>query len=523
MGVFYLGFDAALSRYVAIKCVVTNSSRENANFIEEARLAAQLSHPNIMVIYDCIQDDSSFSPYLVLEYLQGETLRSFINKANNITPDRTLEILALIASSLDYAHSRGVVHCDIKPSNIFLTQDGGLRVLDFGISQIRWRKSEGNKSIGSPGYMAPEQIKGESLDGKTDLFALSVVLYEILYCTKPFSGDSSREIISRILAGNWVSVYQHKVAQPVYATKEFEEFFARAFARERKFRFGSGKELISELSPLLMKAKARVSDVGGHLSSPIASEVLGALTSKGLHSVRFSTNSQTSVARKSIGLITYAEDVQEKEDAQTSIIKTKENIYSGALDSISLRYFEFKSLLYAMIFLTCVCFVFFLFEQFWNEPNEVKTILPRIDDIILSEGRSLQPHPKGLYSDVTTDNLVALFSTLPKDASLLVAIINEARQRDIPQLPDLVAPLLVHGDPEVRIAAVRGFSHANAQQKAEKLTPLTKDQEYRVRREVVVVLGESDEMSVRSVLEVISVSDSHPQVRAAAKFMLEKK
>jgi len=217
MGVVYKAQDTELGRPVAIKVIhphIATEPQALERFRREARASSALNHPNICTVYDFGKHQDS--PYIVLEYLEGQSLKQAIEQAV-IPIDKIVRIALQVASALDAAHSKGIIHRDIKPANIFLTQQGGCKLLDFGLAKLIYPSSfplileaDSNSEtlplstasgllVGTVDYMAPEQLQGGTPDERTDLFALGLVLYEMVTRTHPFVGRSPTSTIANIL------------------------------------------------------------------------------------------------------------------------------------------------------------------------------------------------------------------------------------------------------------------------------------------------------------------------------------
>lgn len=197
MGIVYLGKDPKINRMVAIKTVrfedVDQSMLADVKerFFREAEAAGKLSHPNIVTIYDAGEDYDL--AYVAMELLDGMDLSDYVQKlAGKRVPVKTaIQIVGQVASALDYAHKYGVVHRDIKPANIMLMKKGGVKVTDFGIARVmESSKTQTGVVLGTPSYMSPEQVVGKKVDGRSDIFSLGVMFYELLSGKKPFVGDS---------------------------------------------------------------------------------------------------------------------------------------------------------------------------------------------------------------------------------------------------------------------------------------------------------------------------------------------
>ncbi len=201
MGVLYRGRDPILDREVAIKVMAGDfSSDESARtrFYREARAAARLQHRNIVTIYEFAEDTGT--PYIAMEFLRGQSLAQRMQSGPPLTLVQKLDILTQLLTGLHYAHEQGIVHRDVKPPNIWLLDDGTVKLLDFGIAKIAASTMTSAGSIlGSAFYMAPEQISGREVDGRADIFASGVVLYELLSMHRPFEGDSPTVVMMKIV------------------------------------------------------------------------------------------------------------------------------------------------------------------------------------------------------------------------------------------------------------------------------------------------------------------------------------
>jgi serine/threonine protein kinase len=212
MGEVYRAHDQRLDRDVAIKVLpapVTQEAERIARFEDEAKAVAKLEHPNILAIHEFGTDEGM--PYAVMELLEGESLRVSISKGG-VTRNKAVNYARVIADGLAAAHDKGIIHRDLKPENVFLTKDGRIKILDFGLAKLKSSdvdlKTETptetidttpGSLIGTVAYMAPEQVKGQPADHRSDIFALGVVLYEMLTGRRPFGGSTSAETAAAIL------------------------------------------------------------------------------------------------------------------------------------------------------------------------------------------------------------------------------------------------------------------------------------------------------------------------------------
>ena len=191
MGLVYLARDPILQRLVAIKVLSPHLSSDEtviARFINEARIAASLQHPNIVTVYEAGQDGNFV--FMAMEYVEGQDLASLIRQKGKLHPDEAIAILKAVASALDYAHQKGVIHRDVKPSNVLISNDGVVKLMDFGIARVVGgeRHTKTGVLVGTPEYMAPELWEGKDADKMADLYSLGVMAYEMLTGEVPFTG-----------------------------------------------------------------------------------------------------------------------------------------------------------------------------------------------------------------------------------------------------------------------------------------------------------------------------------------------
>ena len=249
IGTVYAAHDPLLTRLIAVKTLhveVDESEREsfNALFLNEARAAAGLSHPNIVTVFDAgISDDRA---YIAMELLKGRDLRQLRQEGWRATPAQAALIVRRVADALGYAHSKGVVHRDVKPANIFMIGRAQPKVLDFGIARIAHQhdgQQAGDIAAGSPYYMAPEQARNESVDRRADVFSLGVVLYELLTDLKPFRGNTLDEITAAVLK------HEPPLANAIdpNVPEALAQITAKALAKNPEHRYRSARAFSREL------------------------------------------------------------------------------------------------------------------------------------------------------------------------------------------------------------------------------------------------------------------------------------
>jgi serine/threonine protein kinase len=205
MGVVYRALDPTIGRIVAIKTILTKDGDEDdshlrARLLRESQAGGRLSHPNIVAVHDICDDGQT--AYIVMEYVQGRTLDKVMREDATLQASgEALRIVQECAGALDYAHSRGVVHRDVKPTNIMLQADGMVKIADFGIAKVAQSTAltQGAVAVGSPHYMAPEQWRGEAVTGQADQYALATVAYALLAGRRPFEGDSVASLAAMTL------------------------------------------------------------------------------------------------------------------------------------------------------------------------------------------------------------------------------------------------------------------------------------------------------------------------------------
>lgn len=200
VGVVYKGRDPRIQRPVAIKVCTSADETLQRRFLREAEIAGDLHHRNIVTVYELGHDDAG--PFLVQEYLEGEALAAKLRRADPIPRPVRLGYLLQIARALEYAHKKGVLHRDVKPSNVWVLDDERVKLLDFGIAKLAGAETQLTRTgriSGTAGYLAPEQIKGEPVDARSDVFSYGVLAYELLTSIHPFPGTTSSELLHQVV------------------------------------------------------------------------------------------------------------------------------------------------------------------------------------------------------------------------------------------------------------------------------------------------------------------------------------
>ncbi|MEU9411371.1 Stk1 family PASTA domain-containing Ser/Thr kinase [Streptomyces sp. NPDC048281] len=271
MAEVYLAHDTRLGRTVAVKTLRADLARDpsfQARFRREAQSAASLNHPAIVAVYDTGEDyiDGVSIPYIVMEYVDGSTLRELLHSGRKLLPERAMEMTIGILQGLEYAHRSGIVHRDIKPANVMLTRNGQVKVMDFGIARAMgdsgMTMTQTAAVIGTAQYLSPEQAKGEQVDARSDLYSTGCLLYELLTVRPPFVGDSPVAV-----------AYQHVREEPqppsVFdpeITPEMDAIVLKALVKDPNYRYQSADEMRADIEACLdgqpVAATAAMGSVG---------------------------------------------------------------------------------------------------------------------------------------------------------------------------------------------------------------------------------------------------------------------
>ena len=247
MGVLYRGHDPVLDREVAVKVMLADFSEDTEQmrprFYREAKSAAKLQHRNIVTVFEFAEENNQ--PHIVMEFLRGTPLSSRMEEKPELTLDDKLDIVTQLCSGLGYAHKEGIVHRDVKPANVFVLQDGTVKLLDFGIAKLATSTlTRQGDVVGSAPYMSPEQIAGaQDLDGRSDVWSTGVLLYELLTGRKPFDGEGLTTVIAGILREQPPSVEQYAPGLP----KQLLDCVNKALEKDRDRRYQTAEELGREL------------------------------------------------------------------------------------------------------------------------------------------------------------------------------------------------------------------------------------------------------------------------------------
>jgi len=305
MGTVYLAYDTRLGRQAALKLLPSgfNSPERVRRLEREARSASALNHPHIITIYDFGQENGR--DFIASEFVEGRRLRDYVG-TSDLTLNQILEVTMQVASALETAHAAGIIHRDIKPENIMLRPDGYSKVLDFGLAKLTEpgfgsdepHTSDQGKTpafetktgilLGTVNYMSPEQVRGQKLDGRSDLFSLGVVLYELLTGHRPFRGETQHHAMVAITDSEPLPLAYHAPGLPT----ALQDIMTRVLAKNRDQRYQSGREFLADLETLqgelapnapverLEAERARVSLIGEH-TTPLMPGHASVITDRG--------------------------------------------------------------------------------------------------------------------------------------------------------------------------------------------------------------------------------------------------
>lgn len=278
MGVVYRGHDPVIDRAVALKTVLVPEALPEAKrqaflerFAQESRIAGKLLHPNIVVTYDAATDEASGIPFIAMELVHGEALDRLMERLDRLPWQEALTIIVPLARALAYAHEQGVVHRDVKPANVIMTHRGVPKLTDFGIAKLpAGGLTQRGSRLGTPDFMSPEQIRGDAVDGRSDLFCLTEVLYSLLTGQPPFSGGELAEIFHHVLC-NEPEPPSERVADIPPA---LDAVVSRGLAKAPEDRYPDGEELAIALEAIIadhdLDSASSPTDSSDHLAGTVS-------------------------------------------------------------------------------------------------------------------------------------------------------------------------------------------------------------------------------------------------------------
>jgi serine/threonine-protein kinase len=254
MGVVYKARDPKINRVVAVKTVSLvgqppeEEQEYRQRFFREAEAAGCLSHPGIVTIFDVGEEPETHAPYIVMEFVGGQSLDKLLSRDDHKLPLQTaLQLTFELAEALDCAHGQGVVHRDLKPANILITDDGHAKIADFGVAKLNLANHTlAGRALGTPAYMSPEQLNGEAVDGRSDLFSLGVILYTVLTGYRPFQGNSAVTVSFKVVNRDPMPATLLDTELP----PGLDYIISRAMAKDPAQRYQRGMEMVLDIQAL---------------------------------------------------------------------------------------------------------------------------------------------------------------------------------------------------------------------------------------------------------------------------------
>ncbi len=251
MGAVYRAFDPLIKRALAIKTIrldIPRQSPQYKSFIErfyhEARISGTLSHPNIVTLFDIGEDGGV--PYLAMEFVEGETIALLLERGTRFKPEKVIGLVSQIAAALDYAHSKGVIHRDVKPANLMLYEGDRVKVADFGIAKlVDAEMTQSGTLLGTPSYMSPEQAMGEKLDGRSDIFSLGVCAFEMLSGEQPFPGNNVTSILYKLV--HVEPIEPSNLETNGLIPQKWQEVFGKVLAKKPEDRYQTAGAFVRDL------------------------------------------------------------------------------------------------------------------------------------------------------------------------------------------------------------------------------------------------------------------------------------
>ncbi|HEV7571734.1 MAG TPA: protein kinase [Thermoanaerobaculia bacterium] len=257
MGIVYLAKDPLIGRLVALKTIRPSAHADDEDtrefqlrFQREAQAAGILNHPSIVTVHDIGQDEPSGMSFIAMEYVEGQNLKEMLAQGRPLSFEQAADICAQVAEGLDFAHAKGIVHRDVKPANIILLEGNRAKITDFGIAKITSgvaNLTTTGQFLGTPNYMAPEQIKGTPVDGRSDIFSLGICLYECLTHRKPFGGDSLTSISYKIVHEPFPPLHEINPTIPA----GFADVVTHCLEKDPAKRYQRGKDLANALRAVM--------------------------------------------------------------------------------------------------------------------------------------------------------------------------------------------------------------------------------------------------------------------------------
>ncbi len=336
MGVVYKARDPKINRVVAVKTILLDGQppeeeREyRERFFREAEAAGRLSHPGIVTIFDVGEELETRAPYIVMEYVAGQSLDKVLARDDHTLPLETaLRLTHELAEALDCAHAQGVVHRDLKPANILITEDGHAKIADFGVAKLNLANfTLAGRVLGTPAYMSPEQLSGGTVDGRSDLFSLGVILYTVVTGYRPFQGNSALTVCFKV-------VNREPIPATVLDTDlppGLDYIISRAMAKDPAQRYQRGMEMASDIQAMRegRDPRSRAKDSDTAAGAALAGNA--SATASALAPLRLAPKSSTSTRTLPL----------EHRAAQNLLANMRKRSFAGALLTVGLLVFGLR-------------------------------------------------------------------------------------------------------------------------------------------------------------------------------------
>ena len=539
MGLVYKGRDPEIGRLVAIKTLrkllpthMQSADMALERFRNEARSAGNLRHPHIITIFEVSRDGDT--PYIVMDYVEGQSLEGVLEKEQTLSLDRTLHYLAQVAQGLDYAHEKGVIHKDIKPGNIFVDKSHNVFILDFGIATISESMTDGHLStgptLGTPGYMSPEQILSERIDARTDLFSLAIVAFECLTGQRPFPGATFTEVVGNILNAKPLSLTGLMPGLPLALEAEFE----RALSKEKTARHSTAREMIEAFA-----AAAGVAEKPGKgFLRPQREDSDAAWTTP--------TSGAYSSAPRSDLLVTggqYSSGAGRGREALRTtggwplaenpgdMFEHDNRLVVGLLSASKFSPIQAVTFLLGAVAVVMALVLFYqIFQPPAPPPVAVESGAPGSTEpaaAVSQNGALVAPEvesaPAGLPVDALTNKqLLGVLLSAATPEGLLLDALRESYARKVPQLVDTCVELLQHDSYVVRIEAIKTVALLGDRRIVPRLMQSLDDHDPLVRGQAAKALGTLGDRGALGYLSQRMVSEEVPEVKAAIRASIEK-
>jgi len=512
VGIVYKARDPNIDRIVAIKALKSiflgDNSPENVElqrFYQEAQAAGKLKHPNIVTIYDVGCTDLGM-PYIVMEYIEGQTLREAIESFGRCEPLGALYYLSQIGSAIDYAHSQGVLHRDINPGNILLDKDQRPYLVDFSLAKLcDISLTPTGGLVGSPGYMAPELIKGESPGESSDIFSLAVVAFELLTGSLPFPGDDIIRTVYTVVNDPPITFRQLGVSLP----EGIEQIIAKGLSKERSERYSCAAEFVNKLRAAIdsnfKESSSSSMDETQRLKAFSPANKINSPKKGEEQSVKASqmVDPMEDLMTRDI----HAEKYQEEEFDWGFREDSEQRKFSKPLISKQQRVFIKPVSVALLLLLLALCSIF-IYQKF--RVSNQTTSLQNVDSLLLLNLTDVE-----LLKRLSANELKDIMLSKNTPPAQLKAVVVEAATRDSDVLNALILKLAEHPDELIRAEVFKALAVKKMQKLPGARQVLLKglnDSDYLVRGYAVGAVAESGDKTYLDNLLALKKTETRPIV-----------